>query len=107
MAVHADSPWQGAIVWGEFRRSLLCRIALFTRRAGLELGARVHRDAGAAAVDDQRPLANGLGVRLLRHRYAHQSRRGRQGATEPASAVYSFRHTHTHTHTHVGLLINK
>jgi len=74
---------------------------------GLELGARVHRDAGAAAVDDQRPLANGLGVRLPRHRYAHQSRRGRQGATEPASAVYSFRHTHTHTRGAINNQIKK
>jgi len=126
MAVHADSPWQWAIVGG--RRSLLCRIALFTRRIcdiydffaphinvltylltylGLELGARVHCDAGAAAVDDQRPLANGLGVRLLRHRHAHQSRRGRQGATEHASERRLLIQTHTHTHTHVGLLITK
>ena len=95
MAVHADSPWQGAIVRGEFRRSLLCRIALFTRRAGLQLGSRVHRDAGAAAVDDQRPLANGLGVRLLRHRHAHQSRRGRQGATERTCERRLLIQTHT------------
>lgn len=39
-------------------------------RAGAQLAARVHRDAGPAALHARRLLAHGVGVGLARHRHA-------------------------------------
>ena len=49
-------------------------------RAGPALAARVHRDAGAAAVDGGAPVAAGVGAAREHHRHAKQPRRARPRA---------------------------
>ena len=81
IASNAGQGWAGLCM-----RWMMCSVRMHVARAGPELAARVHRDAGAAAVDGGAPVAPGVGAAREHHRHAQQPRRARPRASPRLSS---------------------